>query len=158
MLVFADNHMSQYFISNFHNTIKFSNSCNFSLECYKDIETFLQVLDFIGKASFTPAIGFFYFSAVFSNKLIKFSKGKIFYAFNLEQLKEGMESIGLNLKETKKVAYLGAGVYIRADEIQNYKKFKEKQRKEFEENMKIYDFAKSAFKSELANHEMYFCF
>lgn len=28
-----------------------------------------------------------------------------------------------------------------------------KQRKEFEENMKIYDFAKSAFKSELANHE-----
>lgn len=64
-----------------------------------------------------------------------------------------MESIGLNLKETKKVAYLGAGVYIRADEIQNYKKFKDKQRKEFEENMKIYDFAKSAFKSELANHE-----
>lgn len=83
----------------------------------------------------------------------KFNKGKIFYAFNLEQLKEGMESIGLNLKETKKVAYLGAGVYIRADEIQNYKKFKDKQRKEFEENMKIYDFAKSAFKSELANHE-----
>lgn len=40
----------------------------------------------------------------------KFNKGKIFYAFNLEQLKEGMESIGLN-------------------------------------------FAKSAFKSELANHE-----
>lgn len=49
----------------------------------------------------------------------KFTKGKIFYAFNLEQLKEGMESIGLNLKETKRVAYLGAGVYIRADEIQN---------------------------------------
>lgn len=64
-----------------------------------------------------------------------------------------MESIGLNLKETKKVTYLGAGVYIRADEIQNYKKFKDKQRKEFEENMKIYDFAKSAFKNELANHE-----
>ena len=35
----------------------------------------------------------------------KFNKGKIFYAFNLEQLKEGMESIGLNLKETKKLAY-----------------------------------------------------
>ena len=33
----------------------------------------------------------------------KFNKGKIFYAFNLEQLKEGMESIGLNLKETKKL-------------------------------------------------------
>ena len=33
----------------------------------------------------------------------EFSKGKIFYAFNLEDLKEGMESIGLNLKETKKL-------------------------------------------------------
>ena len=83
----------------------------------------------------------------------EFTKGKIFYAFNLKQLKEGMESIGLNLKETKKVAHLGAGAYILIDEIQNYKKFKDKQRKEFEENMQIYDFAKSAFKSELANHE-----
>lgn len=83
----------------------------------------------------------------------KFNKGKIFYAFNLEQLKEGMESIGLNLKETKKVAYLGAGVYIHADEIQNYKKFIYKQHKEFKENMQFYEFAKSAFKSELANYE-----
>lgn len=83
----------------------------------------------------------------------KFNKGKIFYAFNLEQLKEGMESIGLNLKETKKVAYLGAGVYIRADEIQNYKKFIYKQHREFKDNMQFYDYAKSAFKSELANHE-----
>lgn len=83
----------------------------------------------------------------------KFSKGKIFYAFDMEQFKEGMESIGLNPKETNKIARLCGGAYILNNEIKNYIKFNNKQRNEFNKKMKNFDFAKSAFKSELANHE-----
>lgn len=50
--------MAQYFIGNFHNTIKFLNSSGVSLEGYENIDTFIQVLDLISKASFAPTIGF----------------------------------------------------------------------------------------------------
>ena len=40
----------------------------------------------------------------------KFNKGKIFYAFNLEQLKEGMHTIGRTLKQPQKFAYLVDGI------------------------------------------------
>lgn len=84
---------------------------------------------------------------------IKFSKGKIFYAFDMEQFKEGMESIGLNPEETNKIARLCGGAYILNNEAKNYIKLNNKQRNEFNKRMKNFDFAKSAFKSELANHE-----
>lgn len=83
----------------------------------------------------------------------KFSKGKIFYAFDTEQFKKGMESIGLKPEETNKIAHLRAGAYILKNEIKNYIKFRNKQHNEFNEKMKSFNFAKSAFKSELANHE-----
>lgn len=83
----------------------------------------------------------------------KFSKGKIFYAFDTEQFKKGMESIGLKPEETNKIAHLRAGAYILKNEIKNYIKFRNKQHNEFNEKMKSFNFAKSAFKNELANYE-----
>jgi len=65
--------MAQYFIGNFHNTIKFLNSSGVSLEGYENIDTFIQVLDLISKASFAPTIGFFYITTVCSDEFLEFS-------------------------------------------------------------------------------------
>jgi hypothetical protein len=58
--------MAQYFIGNFHNTIKFLNSSGFSLEGYENIDAFIQVLNLISKAFFAPTIGFFYITTTAS--------------------------------------------------------------------------------------------
>ena len=39
----------------------------------------------------------------------------IFFAFNNEQFKEGMEKIGLTIEDTKQISSLGAGGYIHKD-------------------------------------------
>ena len=58
--------MAQYFIGNFHNTIKFLNSSGVSLEGYENIDTFIQVLDLISKASFAPGLTMYMTSYAFT--------------------------------------------------------------------------------------------
>lgn len=83
----------------------------------------------------------------------EFQKGRIFYAYSDKQFNEGMKSIGLKENETHKIYRLFGGVYILRSESKAYHKLADDQDKEQKEHMQDFEFAKSAFKEELSNHE-----
>ena len=79
----------------------------------------------------------------------------IFYAFNNKQFKEGMEKIGLEEKDTKKIYSLGSGGYILKEKSKDFNdmfnKFSDKKTKA----LKTEEFLLEALTYELQNHE--FC-
>ena len=79
----------------------------------------------------------------------------IFYAFNNKQFKEGMEKIGLEEKDTKKIYSLGSGGYILKEKSKAFNdmfnKFSDKKTKA----LKTEEFLLEALTYELQNHE--FC-
>ena len=77
----------------------------------------------------------------------------LFFAFNNDQLDEGMKKIGLDPSETSKICSIGAGGYILKTEVKKLIKFFENRDKVFWEHMKDPEFAFSAFNYELGNHE-----
>lgn len=83
----------------------------------------------------------------------EFQKGRIFYAYSDEQFNEGMKSVGLKENETDKIYRLFSGVYILRSESKAYHKLADDMDKEKQEHMQDFEFAKSAFTDELANHE-----
>ena len=86
----------------------------------------------------------------------EFNDLPIFFAFGNEQFKKAMEERGLTENDTDKIYRLGdsGGYYLRTDApiIREYFK-KSKEDKTLEELMKDHDFAVSAFRYEMDNHE-----
>ena len=79
----------------------------------------------------------------------------IFFAFNNDQLKEGMEKIGLTTEDTKQIYSLGAGGYIRKDRSEEFHSMFERHNKEKEDRRKEEKFLFESLVYELRNHE--FC-
>jgi hypothetical protein len=86
------------------------------------------------------------------SKEIDFFQG-LFFAFNHDQLAEGMEKIGLTIKDIDKIYSLGAGGYVKKTESEKLEKLFEKhaeERKELRKNKKIFF---DSLVYELRNHE-----
>ena len=75
----------------------------------------------------------------------------IFFAFNNDQFKEGLEKIGH--KESEKVVSIGAGGYIRKDRLDAFKALFARQKKERSERLKNEKALLESLVYELANHE-----
>lgn len=83
----------------------------------------------------------------------EFCKGKVFYAFNEEQFNEGMKSLGLTPDDTDKIYRDPYGSYILRSQAPARAALVKRLNSERQEHLKDYDFLKSAFRCELANHE-----
>lgn len=83
----------------------------------------------------------------------EFCKGKVFYAFNEEQFNEGMKSLGLTPDDTDKMYRDPYGGYILRSQAPARAALVKRLNSERQEHLKDYDFLKSAFRCELANHE-----
>ena len=79
--------------------------------------------------------------------------GGIFFAFNQEQFKEGMEKVRLTISDTKEIFSLGAGGYIRKDKSKDFEDMLERHTKERQELKKEEKTLLSALVYELQNHE-----
>ena len=77
----------------------------------------------------------------------------IFFAFNQEQFKEGMEKVGLIISDTKEIYSLGAGGYIRKDKSKDFEDMLERHTKERQELKKEEKVLLEALVYELQNHE-----
>lgn len=79
------------------------------------------------------------------------------YAFSDEQFKKGMEELGLNENDTDKVVNIGAGGFMKKEDVDSYKELNKKHFKEFWTEIAkdtIGDkFIKNMFLYELNNHE-----
>lgn len=85
-----------------------------------------------------------------------FTKDKMFFAFTEEQFNEGMKRFGLAPDDTDKVYQIGfGGYYILRAQAKAHNELVKRLNIEKKEHMKDFDFLKSAFHYELANHE--FC-
>lgn len=84
----------------------------------------------------------------------EFNDLPIFFAFGREQFKKAMEERGLTENDTDKIYRLGdsGGFYLRTDSP-IIKAFFEKDGDDLRELMKDHDFAVSAFRYEMDNHE-----
>lgn len=77
----------------------------------------------------------------------------IFFAFNNDQFKEGMQKIGLTVADTKQIYSLGAGGYIRKDRSADFHAMMDRhaaERKQLKKNASI---LLDALVYELQNHE-----
>lgn len=87
----------------------------------------------------------------------EFSKFPIFFAFDENQFKEGMQKLGLTENDKDKVANIGFGGIIRKTDIEAFKGMNIRHREEIKEaiqNDKTGEgFIKDMFLSEMANHE-----
>ena len=79
----------------------------------------------------------------------------IFFAYSNEQLKEGMEKVGLTMEDTKQIYSLGAGGYILKDRSKEFHAMFERHNKEKKERIKEEKFLFDSLVYELQNHE--FC-
>lgn len=77
----------------------------------------------------------------------------IFFAFNNEQFKEGMEKIGLTVADTKQIYSLGAGGYIRKDKSEAFSAMFKRHREEKTQAKKEEKFLFDSLVYELRNHE-----
>lgn len=81
----------------------------------------------------------------------------MFFSFDNKQFQEGMEKIGLKDNDIDKIVSLGAGGYIKRDDIQTYKdmfkRHKEEINTEIANDKTGSGFIKDMFKYELINHE-----
>lgn len=75
----------------------------------------------------------------------------LFFAFNHEQLKEGIAKVGAT-KENK-ITSIGAGGYILTSRLKAFEELVDSSDKKLKTLMNDFDFAVSAFRYELANHE-----
>ncbi len=79
------------------------------------------------------------------------------FAFNNDQFKEGMEKLGLTEKDTNKVVSIGAGGFIRKDDVKAYKEMFKRMDEEIQSAIDSdttgEGFIKDMFYYELANHE-----
>ena len=84
----------------------------------------------------------------------EFNDLPIFFAFDREQFKRAMEERGLTENDTDKIYRLGdsGGYYLRTDS-HIIKAYFEKDGDDLRELMKDHDFAVSAFRYEMDNHE-----
>lgn len=83
----------------------------------------------------------------------EFCKGKVFYAFNEEQFAEGMKRLGLTPDDTDKIYRDPYGGYILRSQAPARAALVKRLNSERQEHLKDYNFLKSAFRYELANHE-----
>lgn len=115
----------------------------------------------------------FYYDNVYENKQIKteanqyqelkdkhqkeFNEFPIGFAFSDEQFKEQMEKLGLTVDDEDKVVGIGAGGFIRKDDVEKFKEMNTRHRAEEEEAIKNdttgEGYIKDMFDYELANHE-----
>jgi len=79
----------------------------------------------------------------------------IFFAFSNEQLKEGMEKIGLTIEDTKQIYSLGAGGYILKDRSKSFHAMFERHAQEKKTRRQEEKFLFDSLVYELCNHE--FC-
>lgn len=84
-----------------------------------------------------------------------FTKDKLFFAFTEEQFNEGMKRFGLAPDDIDKVYQIGFGGYILRAQAKAHNELVKRLNIEKKEHMKDFNFLKSAFRYELANHE--FC-
>ena len=75
----------------------------------------------------------------------------MFFAFNQEQLKEGIAKVGAT--KDNKITSIGAGGYILTSRLKEFEELVEGSNKRLKTLMKDFEFAVSAFRYELANHE-----
>ena len=77
----------------------------------------------------------------------------IFFAFSNKQFEEGMQKIGLNPEDTKKIYSLGGGGYILKTRNQAFKDMFKRNQSEMSEAKKDNKFLLDALTYELCNHE-----
>lgn len=79
------------------------------------------------------------------------------FAFSQEQLKEGMEKLGLTTDDTDKVVSIGTGGIIRKTDVSDFKEMFSRHSKEMKEAIEAdktgEGFICDMFRYELANHE-----
>jgi hypothetical protein len=84
----------------------------------------------------------------------------MFFAFSNEQFNNGMLKIGLHINETDKIVSIGAGGFIRKDDVMKWRNLIRSHNQEMFDNIeKDKDgtgFILDMFKYELANHEFNF--
>lgn len=87
----------------------------------------------------------------------EFNKFPMAFAFSNQQLKEGLEKLGLTENDKDKIIGIGAGGFIKANDKEAYIQLRKRHAKEFDEAIKAditgENFIKDMFESELANHE-----
>lgn len=81
----------------------------------------------------------------------EFDSLPIIFAFDDRQLVEGMEKLGLAEHETYKLCRIGAGGFMKKEDLPLVRAWADKDN--LDDLMKDYDFAKSAFYCEMCNHE-----
>ena len=79
----------------------------------------------------------------------------LFFAFNNEQFKEGMTSVGLTIDDTKQIYSIGAGGYLRKDKRDEFHAMFERHAEEKKKRKQEEKFLLEALAYELRNHE--FC-
>lgn len=91
-----------------------------------------------------------------TKELDDFSVGRMFYAFNTDQLKKGVETVGLTFDEAttgKQLVYAGNGACVRKDAMPALKELLDRQNEEEKENRKNKKNLKQAFFDALAATE-----
>ena len=87
----------------------------------------------------------------------EFNEFPIGFAFSDEQFKEQMEKLGLTANDEDKIVGIGAGGFIRKDDVDKFNEMNKRQRAEEEEAIKNdttgEGYIKDMFDYELANHE-----
>lgn len=77
----------------------------------------------------------------------------IFFAFNNEQFREGMEKIGLTVEDTKQIYSLGSGGYIRKDKSEAFNAMFKRHAEEKKIRKQEEKFVFESLVYELRNHE-----
>lgn len=77
----------------------------------------------------------------------------IFFAFNDEQFKEGMEKIGLKESDTKSICSIGYSGYVLKSKSDDFTNMNKNHKKELQSNLKDKEFLFNALLYELNNHE-----
>lgn len=81
----------------------------------------------------------------------KYDKFPKEFAFSKEQLKEGLERLGV--ESTDEVISIGCGGFIRKTDVERYKNLNKEHKKDKEKKMENDKFVVDMFLTELANHE-----
>ena len=77
----------------------------------------------------------------------------LFCAFSNKQFEEGMEKIGLDIKEVGKLTDIGAGGFILTTEAENFLNIFKVKKEKMQEMFKNEEETKNAMRYELNNHE-----
>lgn len=93
------------------------------------------------------------FKKITEKEVNEFTKKYCFWAFGRDQLNKKLQELGITEEELQKNYVSFYGGAIRADKVAEYRKIADKHNQQLKENMKNFDFAYSAFRYELANHE-----